>query len=78
MQAICQDPYGKGTFLPAKCVPSWEQRSRVPYTFQALETKLHGPVSSNQAEQLTKSGWKDSKSHCVLRFDQANKFDSGY
>ena len=27
----------KCSFLPARCLPSWEQRSRVPYTFQALE-----------------------------------------
>ena len=26
----------KGSFLPARCLPSWERRSRVPYTFQAL------------------------------------------
>ena len=29
-------PHGKISFLPAKCLPSWECRSRVPYTFQAL------------------------------------------
>ena len=33
---IFLDPYGKGTFLPAKCVPSWEQRSLVPYTCYAM------------------------------------------
>jgi hypothetical protein len=27
---------GKASFLPAKCLPSWERRSHVPYTFQAL------------------------------------------
>jgi hypothetical protein len=26
----------KCSFLPARCLPSWEQRSRVPYTCQAL------------------------------------------
>ena len=27
----CEDSY-----LPARCLPSWERCSRVPYTFQAL------------------------------------------
>ena len=35
MPDIFLDPYGKGTFFPAKCVPSWEQRSRVLYTCHA-------------------------------------------
>jgi hypothetical protein len=40
IQSIFLVPHEKGPILPAKGLPSWEHRSRVPYTFQALATSM--------------------------------------